>query len=146
MSAKKQKKYNKDSPNYSSSFVTNFETISTKRGARKIIYEGFDNVKKKDLSHDREKFECSKRQSKHCNASIIFTVEGIEISKANHTHEADANYIQAIKIRDNIRTKSIITNDSPHSIMQIISKDLDIQVAGKLPSIENCRRKIREKR
>ena len=123
-----------------------FEIISTKRGGKKILHGGFDYIKKKKISDGREKFECSKRQRNGCYASLILSGGKIEIVKSEHTHEADATYIEALKVRDEIRQKALSTNDAPHVILQSVSKKLDVQIAGKIPNSDNMKRKIRDKR
>lgn len=123
-----------------------FEIISTKRSGRKILHAGFDYIKKKNLSNGREKFECSRRQTKSCHATIILSGDSIEIKNSEHTHEADAIHVEALKIREEIKQKAISTNDAPHAIMQTVSNKLDIHIAGKIPDMDNVKRKIRAKR
>ena len=112
--------------------IENFQIISSQRGGKKLLFDGNIYVKKKRLSDGREKFECSERQQKFCYGAVTFREGKIEEILKGHNHAPNIAKIEAAKIKDAMKKKAENTVETPHQIVQSISDDLDIAVAGNI--------------
>ena len=122
------------------------EVIQTKRGGKKILLDGHAYVKKKNMKFGIEKFECTERQNLYCYAAIaVKDKKVVQILKC-HNHAPNINKIEALKIQNKIKEKASSTVETPHQIIQSVSNELNILVAGNLPSIEDAKRRIRSDR
>ena len=124
-----------------------FEISTTQRGKRKIICDGFTFVKKKNLAGDKELFECTKRREHPiCYATLCFKDDDIISQKNSHSHAPDAAKNEASKIRETIKARASETVESPQQILQHVVKDLSLDNAGNVTSMENQKRYIRSVR
>ena len=124
------------------------EIVLTKKGKRKIIEEGYEYVKNKDLSNEREKFECSNRRNKAaCYASITVKDNRIVGKKNEHTHAPDTAKCEAIKILASMKQKALNTQETPHQIIGAVSDAISKkEIVPHLPTLDNIKRNLRAQR
>ena len=119
------------------------EMVITERGGIKILLRGYAYTKKKNMANGVEKYECVERQKHKCYGAIKVRDKIVEAELKDHNHAPNAAKNHSMKIRSKIRNKAMVTVEKPHQIMQGISKELGIEVAGILPIIDHHKRRIR---
>ena len=80
------------------------EFITTKRGARAIVYEGHKYVLNRRGRDGRIFWRCGRNRS--CSGSLCTLVDEIISQKDTHNHPPDDAEIQAEKIVSSIRAKA----------------------------------------
>ena len=129
------------------------EFVTTTRGARSLIYEGYKYVINRRGRDDRIFWRCAETRS--CSGGLTSINSEIVSSRANeHSHPPDEAEVTAYKAVDKIKTKTMESIDPVPAIYQQQPAEVSAiqninQVAAKLPtlySMESSLYRIRRNR
>ena len=113
--------------------------VTTTRGARSLIYEGYKYVINRRGRDDRILWRCAKSRS--CSGGLTSINSEIVSSRANeHSHPPDEAEVTAYKAVDKIKTKTMESIDPVPAIYQQQLAEVSAiqninQVAAKLPTL-----------
>ena len=96
------------------------EIISSNKGGKKLIYEGFAYVVNR-RKEERIYWRCEKRAL--CSASITYN-DLIEKNSNNHSHPPDEARMIALKVIANMKDRSLKSDEAPSSIFNHCTSDL----------------------
>jgi len=102
--------------------LVKMEFITTQKGQRKILLEGYLYVKQKNLANGVESYECEKRRQNNCNQgecrAIIKVLGDRLIDKLHeHTHGPSPSETESRKIMCAIKHRAEETNDTAQQIL-----------------------------
>ena len=90
------------------------EFITTERGARMLILNGFRYVFQKELSNNLQPWECVLRRKGQCKAKIKLHMNGEFVGEINeHTQPPSKDQIEVTKIKASIKRRSQATHETP---------------------------------
>ena len=118
------------------------EFITTKRGARAIVYEGHKYVLNRRGRDGRIFWRCGRNRS--CSGSLCTLEDEIISQKDTHNHPPDDAEIQAEKIVSSIRAKARDTiRPIPavyhEEIQAIATRPVKEEIAAKLPTLAHLK-------
>ena len=96
------------------------EFITTEKGNRKLIQEGYMYVFQKILANDVTLWECKKRRRGECKAKIKLDEAGNFLERINyHTHAPSETKCEIAKVRANIKRRATEIQDHAQVILGI---------------------------
>ena len=125
----------------------NMEFTQTERGARKLVRNGYQYVKQKDLANGLTSWECVDRRKGSCKAKLKLDPLDNFVEEINeHTHVPSAINCELSKVRANIKRKASTTQETAQQILGTELTYITDAAAVNLPSVTNLRRNIRHQR
>ena len=116
------------------------EFITSTRGGRKLVYQGFICVKQKNHSQGVESYECEMRRNlKQCKARIRVSGDQVVDQSGEHTHAPDIGRPEALNARQSIKRRAIDTAATAQQVLTQEMENISDQAAVKLPAIRNIR-------
>ena len=123
------------------------EFITTEKGQRKLIRNGYIYVFQKSLADDVSSWECVLRRKGQCKAGVKLTVTDDFIAQTNeHTHPPSEITCEVSKIKCYIKRRATDTMDTSQQILGAEVTNISEGAAVNLPSMENLRRNIHRTR
>ena len=120
------------------------EFITTEKGRRKIIRNGYMYTYQKGLANMVTSWECVARRSGMCNAKIKLSENDEFLAETNeHTHPPNPIQCEVVKVKSGIKR---LAENSIHPSQQILAEEtagISEGAAINLPSINTLRRNIR---
>ena len=119
------------------------EFVQSERGKMKLIYEGYIYVKQKELANNVTSYECEKRRHNNCKAKVKVCENEVVGHVNDHTHAVDQPRREVLLVQQEIKAKSIATEETAQ---QIISQTVELIQSGaatQLPPVRHIRRAIR---
>ena len=119
----------------------------TERGARKLLWNGYEYVKQKDLANDLTSWKCVERRKGYCKAKVKWTVLDVFVDEVNgHSHAPSQTKCELTKVRANIKRKAETTQDTTQQILTVELQNITPAAAVNLPPLSSMRRNIRLQR
>ena len=85
----------------------------TERGARKLIRNGYQYVKQKDLANGLTSWECIERRKGNCKAKVkLYAIDDFVEQVQEQTHALSATRCELTKVRASIKRKASTTQDT----------------------------------
>ena len=123
------------------------EFTTTKRGARKLLKDGYIYLFKKTLANGITSWECEIRRKRECRASVKLDELGSFVEQVNeHPHPLSATKCETTKIKENIKRRARDSLDNPREIVSAEVQNVSEAVAFNLPSLDHLGRNIRSQR
>ena len=124
------------------------EFITSSKGGRKLVIEGYIYCKNKSLTNGSSCWECEERRSKNgCNARVtLYENEEIIKGPSEHKHPPKPENIAVGKIRSNMRRMANETTSTPNIIIGDQLQGASGETLAKLPKLDTLRRCIRRQR
>nr|XP_054769755.1 uncharacterized protein LOC129277627 [Lytechinus pictus] len=125
------------------------EWTETERGGRKLLFDGYIYVKKRNLAAGWESFECNQRRNKkQCKASIKVrvSVENEFRDRTEHNHPPDHGKANAYKVKNAVKRMALETDESPKQILMATMQQATQEGLMAMPGLEHIRRSIRRQR
>ncbi|CAF0825552.1 unnamed protein product [Rotaria sordida] len=129
------------------------QIISTQRGKRKLLLDGY--IYRLDRSNDRgiEQWRCSKKSCRgriHLHNSFLFssTINRTNVTLvSSHSHASEPAQCEAAIVIDHIRTTAQHNqHESPKDIVHRLLRSVNNETAANLPSITAMQRSIQRRR
>ncbi|CAF2960351.1 unnamed protein product [Rotaria sp. Silwood2] len=129
------------------------QIISTQRGKRKLLLDGY--IYRLDRSNDRgiEQWRCSKKSCRgriHLHNSFLFssTINRTNVTLvSSHSHASEPAQCEAAIVIDHIRTSAQHNqHESPKDIVHRLLRSVSNETAANLPSITAMQRSIQRRR
>ena len=121
------------------------EFITSSKGRRKLVIEGYLYCKNKSLTNGSSCWECKERRRKNgCNARVTLD-ENEEIIKgpSDYKHPPKLENIAVGKIRSNMKRMANETTSSPNITIGDQLQGASGETMAKLPKLDTLRRCIR---
>ena len=95
------------------------EFITSSKGGRKLVIEGYTYCKNESLTNGSSRWECEERRSKNgCNARVkLYENEEIIKGPGEHKHPPKPENIAVGKVRSNMRRMANETTSTPNIII-----------------------------
>ena len=120
--------------------------ITSTKGGRKLLLDGYIYVKKKALANDWVNYECENRRYRQTCKALV-RVRGEEFRKVGeHTHAPNQAKTNAAKCLQRMRVRAETTGESTQHILSNNLQDVDENTACHLPDMDSIRRNIRRQR
>jgi hypothetical protein len=135
--------------NYSKTTSSNLKMnfITTEKGKRKLIINGYMYVFQKILADEVSSWECVLRRKGHCNARVKITATDEFIEHTNeHTHPSSEINCELSTITSNLKRRATDTMDTSQQILGAELTNISEGAAVNLPIIDHLRRNIRRTR
>ena len=119
----------------------------TERDARKLIRNGYECVKQKELADGLTTWECVERRKGNCKAKVKLDASDAFVDQLNdHTHVPSTTKCEITKVRANIKRKATTTQETAQQILGAELTNVTAASAVNLPNLSNLRRNIRHQR
>ena len=123
------------------------EFIQTERGARKLIRNGYQYVKQKDLANGLSTWECVERRKRNYKAKVKLDALDAFVEELNeHTHVPSTTKCEITKVRANIKQKASTTQETAQQVLGTELTNATAAAAENLPNLSNLQRNIRHQR
>ena len=123
------------------------ESVTSQKGNRKIIKNGYIYVFKKHLANDIRSFECQLRRKGQCRATIKVDVTDVVVEEMHeHTHPPSDTKCEVQRVKSRIKDRCGTTNDTTQRILTDVLQGVSATAAVNLPKVEHMRRTIRSQR
>ena len=119
------------------------EFITSSKGGRKLVIEGYIYCKNKSLTNGSSCWECEERRSKNgCNARVtLYENEEIIKEPSEHKHPPKPENIAVGKIRSNMRRMANETTSTPNIIIGDQLQGASGKILAKLDTLRRCIRR-----
>ena len=115
----------------------------TEKGARKLIRNGYQYVKQKDLANRLTSWECIERRKENCKTKMkLNAIDDFVEQVQEQTHAPPGTRCDLTKVRKNIKRKASATHDTTQQILGAALANLTPTAAANLPNLSNLRRNI----
>ena len=89
----------------------------TERSAKKLIRNGCQYVKQKDLANRLTSWECIERRKRNCKAKVKLNAIDDYVERVKeHTHAPSASRCELTKVRASFKRKASTTHDTTQQI------------------------------
>ncbi len=128
--------------------ILTMEFITSIRGGRKLVYEGYIYVKQKDLARGVVSYECEMRKrgagnSSQCKARVKVRNEQVIDITNEHTHEQVHGRPETLRVRNNMKQRAVDTMEAPQQILGHCLQHVSEAAATQLPPFRTMRRTLR---
>ena len=97
----------------------------TERGARKLIRNGYQCVKQKDLTNGLKSWECIERRKTNCKAKVkLNAIDDVEEQVQEHTYALSTTRCELTNVRASIKRKALITHDTTQHLLSNLWKHI----------------------
>lgn len=135
--------------NFHKLYFLDFEVMAqfseTQKGFRKLIYNGFGYVKKREKV-GKITWNCESASKLRCRAyakTAVYAIDGDEVEEfGSHTHEGVANKFEILATRSAIKRKAMDSEFSPKDVVSDVLGNTSASVAAYLPRVESLARNI----
>lgn len=121
------------------------ESVTSQRGQRKLMLEGYLYCKEKDLS-GKTIWKCDRWKKLNCHARIHVKENKVLKRVNSHNHAADAARCEALKVTAEIKSKAVNTRCDSEQIIGEALANITEAVKGQMATINSLRRNIRRLR
>ena len=122
------------------------ELSFTEKGTRKLIRNGYQYVKQKDLAIGLTSSECIERRMGNCKAKVkLNAIDDFVEQVQEHTHAPSTTRYELSKVSASIKRKTA-THDATQQILGTEMANLTLTAAVDLPNLSNLRCNIRRQR
>ena len=119
----------------------------TERVAGKLIRNGYQYVKQKDLADGLTSRKCIERRKGSFKAKVkLNATDDLVEQVQEHTHAPSATRCELTKVRESIKRKASTTHGTTQQILGTELANLTPTAAVNLPNLSNLRRNIRRQR
>ena len=122
------------------------EFVTTERGGRKLLFEGFCYVKQKELSGRKVCWECELRRKHECKAKLHIVGERVVWQTNEHTHAPNAARVEMLNVRATMKTRAETTAEAPQQIIGQAVSGISEAASALMPKVTDIRRSIRRYR
>ena len=123
------------------------ELSFTERDTRKLIRNGYQYAKQKDLANGLTSWECIERRKGNCKAKVkLNAIDDFVEQVQEHTHAPSATRCDLTKVCASIKEKASTTHDTTQKILGTELANLTLIAAVNLPNLSNLRCNIRRQR
>ena len=120
------------------------EFVKSEKGKDKLIYEGFEYVKQKNLANEVVSFECIQRRYKSaCKAKVKVLGQEIVGRLHEHTHGPDPARKEVLKAVEKMKRRAEETEETPQQIITQSVSCLSQDAKANLPTMHVLRRSVR---
>ncbi|KAL0267264.1 UNVERIFIED_CONTAM: hypothetical protein PYX00_009585 [Menopon gallinae] len=121
------------------------ESISSQRGQKKLMLEGYLYCKEKDLN-GKTIWKCDRWKKLSCHARIHVRENKVLKRVNTHNHAGDAARCEALKVSAEIKSKAVNTRCDSQQIIGEALANITEAVKGQMATINSMRRNIRRLR
>ena len=122
------------------------EWVESKRGKRKLSYEGYLYTQQKLLADGVISYECERRRNQSCRARVK-VLDGEIVGRVHdHTHAPDGRRVDVARIQVGIQRKAKDMQETPQQIITSEVSSISESAAALLPTVRTMRRVIRRHR
>lgn len=123
------------------------EFLTSTKGGRKLVHEGFVYVKQKILANGVVSYECEmRRNEKQCKAKVKVLGDEVIANLNEHTHAPITGRPEALKIRHSLKRRAMDTEETAQQVITQELENVSEQAAVHIPAIRTIRRGIRRYR
>ena len=126
--------------------IFKMEVITSTKGKKQLVYEGYVFVFQKKLASGTDSYECQRRRNYGCNARIKVLDDTIVDAINDHVHAPAMNHVEALRLRHGIKRKAIESQETPQQIISSAMVDISDGAASIIPPMRTIRRCIRRYR
>ena len=121
--------------------------VLLKEVLQKLIRNGYQYVKQKDLPNGLTLWECIERRKGNCKAKVkLNAIDDFVGQVQEHTPTPSATRCELTKVRVTIKRKASNTHDTTQQILGTELANLTQTAALNLPNLSNLKRNIRRQR
>jgi len=123
------------------------EFVTTEKGKRKILHNGYIYVFQKDLANEIRCYECDLRRKGQCKAKIKLDLNDEVVEELNqHTHPPSQVQTELAKVRNDMKAAAETTLDTPQHVIGNTLATTSHTTIANLPNATNLKRTIRNQR
>ena len=110
----------------------------TEKGAIKLIRNGYQDVKQKDLANGLTSWECIELRKGNCKAKVKLNIIDDYVEQVQeHTHAPSATRYELTKVRASIKRNASTTHDTTQQILGTELANLTPTTTVNLPNLSN---------
>lgn len=117
--------------------------ITSNKGKKKLIHEGYLYVKQKNLKQGITSYECERRRHSQCNAKVKEKDDMIIATLNEHTHGPDVGSAKSQQLKQTMKRRAEDTQETPQQILTQTVEQVSEVTASQMPATRSIRRAIR---